>query len=852
MRTCVAGVSIVGLVAMSSACDGRINLGSNATSNASSGSTCASTSCTSGSSGATGSSAGASGSGTGATGSSGSSGSGAPAVVEEVPEPAVVATCSDSSEELPFTPGIGVDIPQATGYTPDTTIPQKAAALLAGANSTELANQMRGTIPNTATTDFYRTLDDPNTNIKGFLFRDGTRGVNLDEPTYIGAYGTPQVSEGSAYSTAFPVAAARAAAWDLALENQIGQDIGDEVLGSKNTLLKAPGVDLLRHPAWGRAQESYGEDAFAVGRMGTAFAGGVQQYVPACATHLAAYNIENTRQDLVSVLDSQTLHEVYGRPFEMVVQEGGVACVMASYNSIQVSDGPDTGTYKDTNNAVLLTGMLRDTWGFGGFVMSDLWAMPNYQSLGLQASVYAAVAQGAVAAGLDLETPWALNFSKLESDAPPDELSASATRIVEQKLRFNIADPNAAKPGLRSPVTSLGPNGITNNAAHIADAEQQAEESMVLLKNEQSTLPIDRSHVKTVAVIGLAVPWTLPGTGQSGTVQFATDIRLGDLGSSQVNADPATTVGPAAGIQAAAGSAITVVSGSEPNLASNADFVVVVAGLTAADEGEDYTGASDRADSNGNPNLALDAKSGTNAQNTLITTVAAMNKPMVVVLEGGSAIDMPWLASVPAVVMAWYPGQTGGTALGRLLFGDVNFSGKLPITWPKSEADEPVFNTASTMNGATTMGYYVGYRYFDENNITPLYAFGSGQSYTTFQYGSLVVPCGTVSQGGVVDVWVSLTNTGSVPGDEVSYLFVSYPATSARRSVKELKGFHRTPAALQPGETTTFTIPLRIQDLKYWDTSANPPGWVVESGPVQIMVGPSADNLPLQGMLTVQ
>ncbi len=844
MRMGMSGISIVALAALSAGCKGEIFLGSNPidSPDGSSGSTCASSTCTSGNSGASGT-----GGGSGGSGSSG----GAPAVVEEVPQPTVVASCGASSEQLPFTPGIGVDIPQATGYTADTTIPQKAAALLAGASATELANQMRGTPANTASDDIDRTLDDPNTKIKGFLFRDGTRGVNLDSPTFLGAYGSPAFNAGGAYSTAFPVAAARAAAWDLALEDQVGQDIGDEVLASKNTVLRGPGVDLLRHPAWGRAQESYGEDSFAVGRMATAFAGGVQQYVPACAQHLEAYNIENGRQNLISILDSQTFHEVYGRPFEMVVQEGGVACVMASYNSIQLTDGPDTNAYKDTNNPVLLTTMLRNTWGFGGFVMSDLWAMPGFQSLNLQPSQYAATAQTAVAAGLDLETPWALNFAQLESDAPPDELNTSATRIVEQKLRFKIADPNAT-PGLRTPVTSLGPNGITGNAGHIADAERQAEESMVLLKNEQNTLPIDRTRAKKVAVIGAAVPWMLSGTGESGTVQFATDARLGDLGSSRVTTDPATTVGPSAGIQAAAGSAITVVTGSDASLAADADFVVVVAGLTAEDEGEDYTGASDRADSNGNPNLALDAKSGTNAQNTLIATVAAMNKPMAVVLEGGSAIDMPWLSQVPAVVMAWYPGQAGGTALGHLLFGDANFSGKLPITWPKSEADEPPFNTASTMNGATTMGYYVGYRYFDQNNLTPLYAFGSGQSYTTFQYGSLVVPCGSVAKNGVVDVWVSVTNTGSVPGNEVSYLFVTYPATSARRSVKELKGFHRTPVALEPGQTTTFTIPLRVQDLKYWDTAASPPGWVVESGPVQIMVGPSADNLPLQAMMTVQ
>ena len=200
--------------------------------------------------------------------------------------------------------------------------------------------------------------------------------------------------------------------------------------------------------------------------------------------------------------------------------------------------------------------------------------------------------------------------------------------------------------------------------------------------------------------------------------------------------------------------------------------------------------------------------------------------------------------------MAWYPGLVGGEALGKLLFGDVNFSGKLPITWPKSEADEPPFNQGGTTGGTTMMGYYLGYRYFDTNAKTPLFAFGSGLSYTTFKYDYLGVPCSTVTKG-VVDVAVQITNTGTVPGNDVAFLFVSYPNTTARRSMKELKGFYRTPTVM-PGSTVQFTIPLRIADLKYWDTSTTPAAWTVESGLVQIMVGPSSDNLPLKDMLTVE
>jgi beta-glucosidase len=256
--------------------------------------------------------------------------------------------------------------------------------------------------------------------------------------------------------------------------------------------------------------------------------------------------------------------------------------------------------------------------------------------------------------------PWAVNYEQLESitgsglPLAESALTQSASRVLEQKYRFKIA--KLSDPiGLRKATTTLSDAvSIEQNDDHIALAQEAAIKSMVLLKNDKNTLPISRSGVKTVAVIGAEVPYdvafTQPATG---TIHFATDPRLGDLGSSRVFADPNKSTGPAAGIAAAAGSGINVVSGSDPTLADQADFVVVVAGLTPQDEGEEYTGAGDRS------TFALDGKSMTNpqAQNNLITQVAAKGKPMVVVLEGGSVIDMPWLNQVPAVVMAWYPGM---------------------------------------------------------------------------------------------------------------------------------------------------------------------------------------------------
>ncbi len=767
--------------------------------------------------------------------------------------------CDDSTTELlPYTYAPGLDISSAVGYKADPSIKQKARQIVGTMNKTELANQMRGTPTGNGNNfnDIYRTPDDLMTMVKGWQMRDGPRGVSLQQPQFAGlSTGAAAIAYGRGYSTTFPVSMARGATWDLEIENHIGMDVADELLATGNTMILAPCVNILRNPAWGRAQETYGEDSFLLGRMGTAYVTGVQQTLPACVKHFAANNIEDGRSNQNAVMDDQTLHEIYGRHFDMIVNDSYVACVMAAYNKVD-------GT-KSTENVPLLVDMLRGTFGFNGFILSDFWALPEYQAL-QSSALQAQITGAALTASLDMELPWALNYTQLESVASLDQLTTAATRIIEQKLRFNVNAPSgvsAANLGLRNgvipsnpipaPHASLGTDGV-DDTGHLADAEQAATEAMVLLKNDGNTLPIDRTKVQTIAVLGANLNWNLSGTRQSGTDHLATDIRLGDLGSSRVLTDPAFTVGPLMGIQQEAGTGITVVSGNTADVAKNADFIVLMTGLTQQDEGEEYTGAGDRTDSKGNPNFNLDAKANNGVQTALINAAIALGKPMVVVNESGAPVNMPWLSQVKAVVQAWYPGARGGIALARLLFGDANFSGKLPVTWPNSEADEPVFNSGGTTGGSTMMDYYLGYRYFDHMGMKPLFPFGWGMSYTTFRYDSLQIPCAAVSKHGVVDVSFHITNTGPVAGNEVAFLFVSYPNTQAsRRSVKELKGFIRT-STIQPGETVLVKIPLRIQDLKYWNTAMSPAAWTVESGAVQVMVGGSSDNLPLKDMLNVQ
>jgi beta-glucosidase len=355
---------------------------------------------------------------------------------------------------------------------------------------------------------------------------------------------------------------------------------------------------------------------------------------------------------------------------------------------------------------------------------------------------------------------------------------------------------------------------------------------------------MDGGMIDKVAVVGATVSYTLRNTNPtSGQLNFATDQPLGDRGSSRVNSDPAKTTGPAAGIMAAAGRhGVQVVSGNSAAAVGDADFVVVVVGLTPEQEGEEYSipSGGDRA------TFALPG-----GQNDLITSVAALGKPFVVVIESGSVIDMPWLAQTPAVVMAWYPGQSGGLALGRLLFGETNFSGKMPVTWAGYN-DYPPFKGSGA---ETTMDYFLGYRYFDQNAKTPLFYFGHGLSYSTFVYSNLQVPCSDVTKNGVVNVTVDIENTSMVPGDEVAFLFVSFPSAARRPNLaagyKELKSFYKV--RLDGGQKKRITLPLRIADLKYWSGGATGQ-WVVESGAHKVMVGPSAkpSDLMLSDMLPVQ
>lgn len=746
------------------------------------------------------------------------------------------------------------DFPVKDLYVTDPAVLEQTQQIVKTLSPEQMVLQMTGIgkpsySDNDRWRDIQRSLDDPDSGLRGYQWRDGPHGVNLESG--LDHKGQIRKNKFDNFATSFPTSVVQGAAFDMDLAYRVGEAMGDETAASKNNVLLTPCMNILRNPLWGRAQETFGEDAYLLGRIATGITIGVQEHVAACAKHYIANNIELQRMNIDATMDEQTLRESFGRHFEMVSRDGGIACMMASYNKVN--------GVKVTQNKHVLTDILKYDFGFRGFVLTDWWAMPakNSGQGGNDYTVSEAsqIAAEAVKAGLDVEVPWAIHYENLPSlitqgVVNKTDLTRATSRVVEQKLRFNSAMMNS--PWSLKGTTRTGYDEIagklTGTEPHLAIAREAAEKGTVLLKNDGGILPI-RDRAK-VAVIGPKIEYYVKSDGVKLTdFDFARDAALGDRGSSRVRPDPALSVGPLAGLTAAAPEGTTVVAGNTAAEATDADFVVVVVGLTAADEGEEYTGPADR------ENLALplhwsqsdavelkdnDGRAKDVNQDQLIADVLALGKPTVVVIEAGGAVDGPWLNTAPALVMAWYGGQRAGEALGNLLFGKTNFSGRLPITWPMSLDQFPTFSLGHTV--PNPMEFNVGYRYFDEFGKVPRYAFGYGMSYTTFAYEALDVGCGEVSANGLIEAKVTVRNTGTVAGDEIVQLYTSYPGSAergVRRPIKELRGFARV--SLQPGEAKTVTIPVRVRDLKYFDMTLN--DWAIEEGTVEIRVGGSSDKL---------
>jgi beta-glucosidase len=701
--------------------------------------------------------------------------------------------------------------------------------------------------------------------VRGYKYRDAGRGVNMDA----GQDNRPH--NGGNYSTAFPTPSIRAASWDLDLEKRVGAAAGDETAASKNNMLLAPCMNIIRHPYWGRTQETYGEDTYAIGRMATAFTVGLQQYVVGCAKHFAANNIEKSRSTQNALMNEQTLREIYGRHFEMVIQDGGMGCIMAAYNKIN--------DVKCTQNKHLLRDVLKAPveqggMGFQGLVISDWWAMPGYQT---PPSTDAAQSdtKEAVLAGLDIEVPWTLHYSTTTlAQADQAAVDEAAKRVLTQKFRFKSALEKDSW-SLKQPVSQLTDDGsIVANDNHEALAEEVEIKSAVLLNNggpgAGPVLPL--TSATNIAVVGpdqdfklvsSSVPKSCSlndssdGQGTTSnkecTFHFATDPAIGDRGSSRVNADPKRAVGPFQGIKDTAPANVTVTSGNSPEAVGAADTVVVVVGYTPGDEGEEY------AIGTGGDRSSLNLPAG---HDDFVSSVLNLGKPTVIIIESGSLVNLSWLSHQnqnQATIWAGYPALRGGTALGKLIFGTANFSGKLPMAWPtQPELDVMPFKEA---DAATTMGYFFGYReydrrkYVDGKQVAMVFPFGWGMSYSTYEYSNLVLPCETVSKDAIFNVTVDVKNTSTVDGDEVAMLFVKPPPKPANitgdRPWKELKSFARV--HVPQGQTVTASLPLRVRDLRRWEGGENGK-WVIDSGNYTILVGKNADDAEtstLQGTVAI-
>jgi beta-glucosidase len=632
--------------------------------------------------------------------------------------------------------------------------------------------------------------------IVGIRFVDGPRGIILDG------------------ATTFPVSMARGAAWDVTLEERVGDVIGRELRALGGTLFGGVCINLLRHPAWGRAQETYGEDPHHLGEMGAALTRGVQRHAMACVKHYALNSMENARFKVDVRISPRALHEIYLSHFKRVVDEG-VAAVMSAYNSV---NGEWCG-----QNKILLTDILKKRWGFEGYVLTDfMFGMRD--------------AQKAALAGQNLEMPFQMHYHQHlkhlveNGDVPSELIDDAVLRLLRQQLRLIRPDDYDTEQ--------------VGSESHRALAREAAEKSIVLLQNKGDLLPL--RDLKKIAVIG----------------RLADTPNTGDGGSS--NTRPAYVVTPLAGIQAALAGQAEVLYDDGRDLeraqttARAADAVVLVVGYTHIDEGEfldpdtmqnlaslfppptpeeasiaqgfmrGMAGQPDDAFLTGGDRDLLTLSHDDEA---LIRAVATVNPQTVVAMMGGSAIiTEAWRERVPAILMLWYPGMEGGHALADILLGRVNPSGKLPFVIPQRAEDLPFFD-----KNATQIEYdlWHGYRKLERENHTPAFPFGFGLSYTSYSYADLALAQTELGPSDILPVSLKVTNTGAYAGEEIVQLYVSAIDSAVERAPKELKAFTRI--ALQPGETRTVQFRVPISRLAYYDESQA--DFVVEPLEYEVFVG---------------
>lgn len=653
--------------------------------------------------------------------------------------------------------------------------------------------------------------------IPNFRMNDGPRGV----------FSTTVPAE---KATTFAVSMARAASFDLNLEYRVGVVLANELRALRRDIMLAPTVNTLRHPAWARAQETYGEDPVLTGEMGAAFVLGVQQDgagMPACPKHYVGNDTDenrgggNTPGAVNAIIDEQTLRENYTRPFQIAVEKSDPGCIMASYNKV---NGPLA-----TENPHILTDILRTDWGWKGFTVSDWWATGDGPGTGH--------GPDALNAGLDLEMPNNEAFAGIGSGQTA-RIDEASKRILDVRATFGqLTSAYSAARSMPSD-TNIVNTGTVDGVSHADIARETAEKGAVLLKND-GILPLGKKigelgteGITSIIVMGPDAEKPNPDTSR----RNGNAHGLGDRGSS--NNAPPYAISYLAGLTTRA-SGITVTASQNPADAAGKSIVIIPVTMAHEDEGEAFGGGTDR------DNLGLSGPHPSHWSTkpaAFINQVAEVNPNVIVLLAVGSAIvdTEDWMSKARGIVQPFYPGQEAGTAVARLLFGDLNFSAKLPFTVGTDERNEggqygPFGNTAATV----TFEYLHGYRRFDAMGVTPAFFFGFGLTYTTYEYSDVQVLCSSgVSQTGRLNAQVTVTNTGMMAGDEVVQLYVSYPQNSTRTHApppKELKAFTRV--RLEPGESKQVQLSVPARDLRHWGQG----GWEFDPGTHKVLIGPSAD-----------
>ena len=632
----------------------------------------------------------------------------------------------------------------------------------------------------------FKTRGMPEHGIPQIWLSDGPHGLRKQagESDHLGL--NPSVP-----ATCFPTASAVANSWDAALGEEIGAALGEEAAAQEVSVVLGPGLNMKRNPLCGRSFEYFSEDPYLAGKLAAGYIRGIQSKgVAACPKHFAVNSQETRRMASDSIVDERTLREIYLTGFEIAVKEGHPHSIMSSYNLVN-------GMYANENKHLLME-ILRGEWGFDGAVITD-WGGSNDHALGVK--------NGST---LEMPAPGGDSVRELLAAVESGKITESDIDARLSELLPLVFDTKAA--------LDAAPREF-DAAAHHALARRAAAESLVLLKNEGSLLPLAAGS--KVAVIGdFAKNPRYQGAGSSMVNSTQVDVLLDKLIDSELN-----VIGYQQGFDRH-GKPDAALQKSACELATQADTVILCMGLDEIAESEGL----DRS------NLRL-------AQNQvdLLQAVAAVNPKIVVVLYSGSVVETPWLDNCQALLYAALGGQAGAGAVADALTGKVNPCGKLAETWPLAYADIPSAADFATRRKTVEYreGLYIGYRYFTTAEKAVRFPFGYGMSYTTFAYRDMAAD----EQG----VSLTVTNTGSVAGTEIVQLYVAKKNSELFRPVRELKGFARV--TLAPGEKQRITITLDDKAFRFWNVKAN--RWEIEGGEYELLVGASVEDIRLCEKISV-